>query len=360
MKTLTCAVCDREYLSADDFIRNTSKWRVCTQGCLWFECSCRSSLMLPKGEYEWYSPMINMGKKAATIFTQIAEIERLPTIPSQIIELQNRIADEHSTSKDIKEALKMLPDLALNVIDAANTLKEASGPQIKSLNHAITYLGRESVGNLVHAASLKEFNFKTKYFKKDLFWEQSILIGKIAEYIAKKFTPHLSKDEVYIGSSLCNIGKIVGAICFPEITDAIFLKTVDNKNPCSWRQAEQELNFFDHAILGEIAAAIWGFSPNLIHAIANHHTPFDKVAPLTCGGEVEFISEIDNICQAVENEEISITFQDIVAIANQYFHWISLEPVQIDTEILNGYGQKMGVSGNAIDTLGDELIKLFR
>ena len=63
-----CKSCGREFRSERDFFENTSRWTICSQNNLWFDCSCESTLMLTKGKYPWYSPDKHMGIESSSVF----------------------------------------------------------------------------------------------------------------------------------------------------------------------------------------------------------------------------------------------------------------------------------------------------
>ena len=159
MKALICGTCKREYKTQEDFLRDTSRWRFCFEGNLWFDCSCRSSNMLLKGEYEWFSIEDVMDEKIATIFSDISETKDLPSIPSSVMKLQHLLSNKKTSAKDIECELKNLPAIAMRTIAIANNLKISSSPKITSLQHAISFLGFETISELLLIASLRSFIF---------------------------------------------------------------------------------------------------------------------------------------------------------------------------------------------------------
>ena len=127
MKPTFCQCCNRKFETPEDYLKGTSRFRVCSRGNLWFECSCGSGLILKKGEFEWYSPTMNMSDAAKTVFSDVQEIKNIPLIPSAVIKLQSTIADENSSSREIKEVLKMAPNIALAIINTANNIRSSNG-----------------------------------------------------------------------------------------------------------------------------------------------------------------------------------------------------------------------------------------
>lgn len=353
LKPTFCQCCERKYLEPDDYLTGTSRFRVCSKGNLWFECSCGSGLILKKGDYEWYSPSLKMSDAAATVFQDVKEIKNIPLIPTAVIELQGIISDENASSKDIEVALRKAPNIALSVIRTANGLRTSSAAQINSLQHAVTYIGRQMLNDLILAESLQEFDFKTNFFSKDSFWEEAYVTGKAAEYLAEHFAPEVSKDEAYLAGSLCNVGKIVSAICFPEMTDDIARATANPRRPVRWDEAENQLRAISHVVLGEIAAAMWGFPEYIVHALFNHHQLPRRVADL-----------VDNDCAFLDDDDESSeqprTLQQVIALANQYTHWVLLQPNRMNESLFNDYAAIFGFDDKQKEDIGEYLLESFK
>jgi HD-like signal output (HDOD) protein len=349
MKPTFCQCCERVYEVPEDYLKGTSKFRVCPKGFLWFECSCGSGLVLKKGEYEWYSPTLHMSEAAATIFKNVQEIRNIPLVPTAIMALQTTISDEKSSSADIKKALRQTPNIAMGVLRIANNLRASSVPEFTNLEHAISFVGRKTLNDLILTETLQEFDFKTNFFAKDAYWQESILTGKICEYIAEHYARHLSKDEAYIAGCLCNIGKVVSAICFPNVTDDVARQTVNPRRPRTWMQGEDNIRAYSHVTLGEIAASLWGFPDYVVHAISYHHSQPDKVTDLP----TDVLDFMDD-----ENAQRQVTLQQVVALGNQFLHWVLLQPTRMEEPILMAYAKKFGMDEAHVNQLADQLMKL--
>lgn len=350
MKPLFCQCCERIYETPEDFLKGTSRFRVCPKQFLWFECSCGSGLILKKGEYEWYSPTLNMSDAAATIFKEVQEIRNIPLIPTAILTLQTVISDEKASSKDIKQALKDAPNIAMGVIRTANNLRASGNPEFTSLEHAITFIGRKTLNDLILSETLQEFDFKTHHFSKDMYWQEAILTGRIAEHLATHYAPNVAKDEAYIAGCLCNIGKVVSAICFPNITDDVAKTVMNPRRPKTWTQGEDSLRAFSHVVLGEVAGALWGFPEYVVHAVSYHHTVPNKVSDIS-HQELEFLD-------ADPKAKKPINVQQIVALANQFSHWILLQPARMDEPLFDMYAKIFQLDDKAKSLLADQLMEL--
>jgi hypothetical protein len=75
---LTCGKCKREFAGERDLLTETTRWRMCAKGNLWFHCSCGATLTLPKGKYEFFSPAMAMSDKARSVFAKLQRREDIP------------------------------------------------------------------------------------------------------------------------------------------------------------------------------------------------------------------------------------------------------------------------------------------
>jgi len=198
----TCAVCNRAYHSESDFLNGTSRWRVCSLGHLWFNCSCGSTLLVKKGKYPWYSPEKFMSEEAKGIFNTLGNIKNLPHIPNSIMQLQQTLTDPDASPRAIANHLKSEPVMATQLLKIAENLRKSRNPQnppIISIEHAVVYIGFKSVKDLVLAASLRTFKIPESKFHVENYWAESLLTGSITEYLARKFSIPLPEDQLFLG-----------------------------------------------------------------------------------------------------------------------------------------------------------------
>ena len=330
-----CGSCKRVFKEEKDFLDKTSQWRLCSSENLWFNCACGSTLMLPKGKFPWYSPTLNLSDEAATIFNKMAGMRELPHIPSAVMQIQQLLLDPEHDTPQLAKAVRKDPFLATEVIRVAENLRRVRQVSAKvgpSLEYAITFIGRRHLANLVMAASIKNFKLNTKYFDSSEFWDPSFLTAGLAEVIATNFVKAVDRDKAYLAGSMANIGKIVGAISYPEKIDATSQRANNLATQSTWTQAETHSDLPNHCLLGEIGAAFWGIPEFVIAAIKYHHQPQN-----TPDGPDR------DICH-------------IAALANMLAHWVRLEPHRIDEALLAQEIQHFGISKQHIENLASETL----
>ena len=314
-----CQTCGREFKSESDVLTHGNRWRICDRGFLWFNCDCQSTLMIPKGKFEWFSPELVLRPEAKTVFNTLPALKNLPNIPSVVMELQQLIQNENVTSKQLAGVAKREPMIASNILKMANNFKITDRTKkIESLEHAISYVGLKAMHDIIVTASIQSFTTKCLVFKPEQFWNEALLSGRIAEHLARQFNPKILPDEAYLAGCLCNVGKIVMSICFPDIADNIVRDENDPTVMRPWVNGEAKHAAPSHRILGEIGASFWGMPDFVAESSTSHHKMPRPGGP----GD--------------------LTLGEIAAFANQLTHWLSLEPIKLDKQLLLNLARKSG------------------
>ncbi len=332
-----CRSCHRVFQTTNDYLTGTSRWRVCSKENLWFNCSCGSTLLIKKGKYDWYSPSASMRPEAQSVFNQLGSFKALPHIPAIALEIQQSLADPNTDGKTVAGMLRQEPVISAQVLNIAENLRRSRNPatpQIISLEHAAIYIGFKALSELVVTSSLRTFQLPQSDFNADEFWHESFLVAAVAEYVARHYVKTVNADDVYLSGALCNIGKLVLAFCFPPLVGKIHHDVSGKSIPLlTWRQAEKSYAFPDHCILGEVAAAIWGFPPQISDSIRLHHAEIDM-------------------------KELKITIPEIVAFANQMTHWALSRPHRLEYSIIEQFTAKTKISDEVLDGLAKDLVTL--
>lgn len=330
----TCNSCGRKYQTVEDFFANTSRWRMCQNRHLWFNCSCNSTNMILKGKFDWYAPDAFLSRQAKSLFNTIPRIRELPQLPTYVMELQQLIQKEGTTARQLAEVSQKAPMLASKVLELANRHSAQQGSKIESLEHAISYIGIATLQDIILVASLQSIEIHTKIFSLDEFWEDSFQTGRVAEFLARRYASHLIQDKAYIAGTLCNIGKLVLAIYAPEKADQIAKDIKDHGVLGSWQDGELRHNIPAHTILGEIGGCFWGMPEYVLNGIMLHHQ-----VP-------KFISK-----------KSKISFEGLIALANQINHWVQLKPSEINQEQLEGWLKVFELDSKQVELLVAEILQ---
>lgn len=269
-----------------------------------------------------------MRAEAASVFNSLSTLKNLPHIPSQVMEIQRLIGDPNATPKQIAEAIKQDPIGAAQLLTTTENIRSnrnPGNPPVKSLEHAIVYLGLKAVKELILATAIKQFKFPRSDFDFEAFWHEAHLCGATAEFLNERLNLNLNVDEVYLAGSMCNLGKLVTAFSFPALATKIQHDVSSAEKPTNWRDAEDSYKFPDHRVLGEISASLWGFPIYITEACRRHHTA------LTMDSKFQIF--------------------EVAAIANQLVHWVLLDPTRMQADIFASFYKKTKLKEKDIEAL---------
>lgn len=324
-----CKSCGYEFKTDMDYLTHSKKWRLCSSGHLWFNCLCNSTLILPKNKHDWYTPEIGLtSEKSKQLFKKLSGKDSLPHIPTHILALQELLLQEKSTSAEIASHARKDPVLSAELITLANNSRKSGQAKIRSIEHAITYVGRKQVADLIIVAALRSISPRTNAFTRERFWKESFLTAEVAEFLRAELDQKYSKDEVFLAAVLANIGKLVGSVCLPDETDQVFVKT-SGESMSSWPQAEIDIGASLHTHLGDIGGALWGLPDFVIEAASRHH-------------------EVDIV-------DATIGIHELVGLAIQLGHWANLEPHRIKRNNLEKLFKKFGLT----EVMAEKLVGTF-
>lgn len=332
----TCNSCGRKFMTPRDFLLNTSRWRICDQGHLWFNCSCLSTGIILKGKFPWYDPTARISIEGESILNKIPAIRDIPRIPSFVMELQQLLENENATANQMATIVRNDSMLAASILKLANHMRPKGTEAIRSIAHAIAFAGVNSLKDMVTIAAVSRFQLTTENFNSDQYWDEAFLTGRVAEYLLQRLQLPFSKDQAFLAGSCCNVGKLVLAICQPDTADLFYREMRDIATLGSWTDAERRHQDFQHTILGEIGAAFWGFPEEFLDSICRHH-------------EVP----------ASEKKQDPALWE-LVGFANQVAHWVNLEPHQIDQKLLAAQQERFGISTKDLEKLVEEMLEKLR
>jgi len=332
-----CKACDYTFHSIDDFTKYGSGFRQCTSGFLWFECKCGSTLMLKKGCYDWYDPVMFLAPTSVPFFRDEKILENFPHLPTSLMKLQQVIREPSSSARDIALFLKRVPLIAAEVLRLSNNCRPGKNT-ITSIEHAVAYLGRSAVSQLTLASALQTYRFKTSFYQLEKFWREAFLTGMVAQLLGEKFTALKNVDQIYLAGTLCNIGKLISAICYPEETDEIEKTLTDPQTMTTWSEAENDLKAVSHVNLGDIASVIWGLPLEIRQSILYHHKKVTRKSGLTP----------------------ALRPHECVGLATLLCHWISSEPHRIDKDLLESYKSFLRLGESDLETLVNSLLPLSK
>jgi putative nucleotidyltransferase with HDIG domain len=196
-------------------------------------------------------------------------LQALPENAGQIMRLAS---DPNSTSPQLIHLIEKDAALAAAIMKAVNSAYYSLPTKMTRLDRAVTYLGMNTVKEIVASACLsklcKAANFG-KYTATDL-WNHGVCAAIIARELAartRKFDP----EAAFLAGLLQDIGLMLEAQADPAKGMELLVQA--ELGAGSFTDLEQGIFGFTHCELGAALARKWQFPESQLTVIHYHHTP---------------------------------------------------------------------------------------
>ncbi len=197
-------------------------------------------------------------------------VDGMPAFPKSVQKILELTRDLNCTAKDLVQVIDKDPVVTVKILKVVNSAYYSLPKQITSINHAVVYLGFNTIKNL--ALSIAAIGILPKHNAADFDVAQYLLHSLSTAVIAKQLAMRLDDADpmdCFIGGLLHDFGKVVLAQFMPnEFKQALSLC---QSNQTSLHAALQHTLGVDHAVVGAMLVEKWRFAPSLIDTIAHQY-----------------------------------------------------------------------------------------
>lgn len=201
-------------------------------------------------------------------------IKKLPSLPSIYTMLVNEINSSEPSIKKIASIMSQDLVMTARVLQLVNSAFFGLTHKINNVQQAATLLGLDVLKTLIIYVNIfSSFNTSNcPFFPTEVLWEHSFMVGKMAWGITSKESQDKKQaEEAMIAGILHNIGYL----CYLELPETcVELINLIKEKDYTLLEAEYQLMDISHAEIGAYLLGMWGFSDNIIKAVAYHHFPF--------------------------------------------------------------------------------------
>lgn len=208
-----------------------------------------------------------------SILQQLDRIEKLPTLPVVVNQLNQLIASNRSSMAQIAVVIARDQAIASRVIRLVNSAFYGLQGRVTSIQQAITLLGLNTVKNLViGVAVVKAFENpgKPALFDRQKFWLHSFACAVLSREIAR-LRRCAEPEDYFMSGLLHNIGILVLDQFFNEKFVAILNECTKNRS--DYTDTEKNIIGTTHCEIGEYLSKKWHIPDILSISIKYHHTP---------------------------------------------------------------------------------------
>ena len=228
----------------------------------------------------------------------LKEVEKIPSLPENILEIQRLCSNPKSTIKQIAQSIKRDPGLTTAILKLANSAGYIILNKVKTIEEAVKIIGLRGVNTLLIASGVQKI-MDSRYSKFKAIWENSYKTAFYAQKIAIQMRKSKLSQFTYLSTLLSDIGQIVLLSLKPEKTNRIKeiagIKSFDDSNLL------EEISLgISHSTLGSLICKKWRFNEALVKAIEFHHRPY--IAPEKYR-ELVYLVYLANVFTEIEDKK---------------------------------------------------------
>jgi len=197
-------------------------------------------------------------------------VDGMPAFPKSVQRILELTRDVNCMPKDLVEVIDKDPVVTVKILKVVNSAYYRLPKQITSLNHAVAYLGFNTIKNL--ALGIAAIGMLPKQNAAGFDVDQYLLHSLSTAGIAKKLATQIDGADpmdCFIAGLLHDFGKVVFAQFMPkEFRKALEISQADGS---SLHLALRQTVGADHAVVGAMLVEKWRFATELIETIAHQY-----------------------------------------------------------------------------------------
>jgi putative nucleotidyltransferase with HDIG domain len=208
-----------------------------------------------------------------------AAVEGMPAFPKSVQAILDLTRDVNCTPKDLVQVIDKDPVVTVKILKVVNSAYYSLPKQVTSINHAVVFLGFNTIKNL--ALGIAAIGMLPKSNAAGFDVQQYLLHSLATANLAKKIAGDVEGADpmdCFIAGLLHDFGKVVFAQFMPnEFRQALEASKQDGS---SLHEALRKTIGVDHAVVGGMLVEKWRFAPNLVETIQNMRGPELKDTPM--------------------------------------------------------------------------------
>ena len=207
---------------------------------------------------------------------------KLPEAPFIITELNNVIADDHSTSNDVAQVVNKSPSLSAVILKIVNSAFYGFPSKIDRISRAVTIIGTKQISSVALGICVMQAfkDIPKEFLDTKAFLRHSLACGLVARVIGA-FKNMADTEQLFVSGLLHDIGKLIAFKYYPEhAREAINLAITSGS---SVYETEKRTVGLNHTQIGRYLLRKWCLPSELATNIVYHHNPSRSLDPIKSG-----------------------------------------------------------------------------
>lgn len=208
-----------------------------------------------------------------------AAVDGMPAFPKSVQKILELTRDVSCAPKDLVQVIDKDPVVTVKVLRVVNSAYYSLPKQVTSINHAVVYLGFNTIKNL--ALSIAAIGILPADNAAGFDGPQYLIHSLTTASIAKQLASGVGRAdplECFIVGLLHDFGKVVLAQSMPKEFRLALETSQWNEVPL--HLALREIIGADHAFVGAMLVERWRFSADLVEVIRHQHSPEINDTPM--------------------------------------------------------------------------------
>ncbi len=221
----------------------------------------------------------------------LAQIDRLPTLPTVVARLLAVTSAEESSAKDVVEILSADATLTASLLRMVRRADLGARSDAMTVSKAVTMLGFGAVRGLAMAVEVFQSleggaADEASTARRKGLWTHNLAVACLSEMIAERLRPARRDGVAFVCGLLHDIGKVALDVCLPK-SYARVVEQVERERSCIC-DVERTLFGLDHTLAGKRLVTRWELSQTVVDCVWLHHQELDSlpssvVDPTTVG-----------------------------------------------------------------------------
>ncbi|MCP5207288.1 MAG: HDOD domain-containing protein [Hahellaceae bacterium] len=202
----------------------------------------------------------------------IRMVESIPPFPESVHQVLSLTASVDCAPKALVKVIEHDPILTAEVLRLVNSAYFGLSRHVTSINHAVVYVGINTVKNVAIALSTKGALPAKNTAGLDMrqFWEHSLTVGVLARLLAApRAAGEINEANYFVAGLLHDIGKILFAHFIPQEYRQVAESLADYGY--DELATERAVLGTDHCQAGAMLAEKWKLPTSLVRSIRFHH-----------------------------------------------------------------------------------------
>lgn len=201
-----------------------------------------------------------------------AAVDGMPAFAKSVQKILQLTRDANCSPKDLVQVIDKDPVVTVKVLRVVNSAYYSLPKQVTSINHAVVYLGFNTIKNLalgIAAIGILPTD-NAAGFDGPQYLIHSLTTASIAKQLAAR-VGGADPLECFIVGLLHDFGKVVLAQSMPKEFRLALETSQWNETPL--HLALREIIGADHAFVGAMLVERWRFSADLVEVIRHQNSP---------------------------------------------------------------------------------------